>query len=177
MTALFHPDPAYMKAAIGSWSKRRLPIWNKLYKSTILEYNPIENYDRQEDIEESRTTDRTTSGSATGTNRDVNSETRTETEETKRDVSAENASDYQPDAKDTITGGGTVSANRDINTESETSGNENVTDTFRHSNRTHGNIGVTTSQQMIQSEREVARYSVIEEIAEDYNDAFCLLIY
>ncbi len=175
--ALAHPDPKWMKHYIGTWSARRLPIWQKLDATLHLEYNPIENYDRKEDIEERRTTGRTSSSSASGTNGETNTEERSENQTSLHDVSAENASDYQADSKDTVTGGGTSSYRRDIDTSSEISGQENVTDTFTHSNRTHGNIGVTTSQQMIQAERELVRYSLIEEIAEDYRDAFCLDVY
>lgn len=166
-----------MKHYIGTWSARRLPIWQKLDATLHLEYNPIENYDRMEDIKEVRTTARTTSGTTSGTNGETNSEERTENETSLHDVSAENASDYQPDSKDTVTGGVTSSYRRDIDTSSETSGTEDTRDTFTHNNRTHGNIGVTTSQQMIQSERDLVRYSLIEEIAEDYRDAFCLDVY
>lgn len=203
--ALAHPDPEWMRHYIGTWSARRLPIWEKLDATLHLEYNPIENYDRKEDIEEKRVIGRTTSGSANGTNTEnlsetssgtsseETSETGTEdtTEENIRDVSAENATDYQADTKNTNTAtvgrktDGTTSnetsqessSDRNISTTSETSGKENTTDTFTHSNRTHGNIGVTTSQQMIQSERDLVRYSLIEEITEDYRDAFCLDVY
>lgn len=203
--ALAHPDPEWMRHYIGTWSARRLPIWEKLEATLHLEYNPIENYDRKEDIEEKRVIGRTTSSSANGTNSENLSETSSGTSsgetsetgsedttgETKRDVSAENATDYQADTKDTntITVGrktdGTSStetsqessSDRSSSMATETSGAENTTDTFTHSNRTHGNIGVTTSQQMIQSERDLVRYSLIEEIAEDYRDAFCLDVY
>lgn len=175
--ALAHPDPEWAKHYIGTWSARRLPIWQKLDATLHLEYNPIENYDRKEDIEEKRTTGRTSSSSASGTNGETNAEERSENQTSLHDVSAENASDYQADSKDTVTGGVTSSYRRDIDTSSEISGQENVTDTFTHSNRTHGNIGVTTSQQMIQAERDLVRYSLIEEIAEDYRDAFCLDVY
>lgn len=203
--ALAHPDPEWMKHYIGTWSARRLPIWQKLDATLHLEYNPIENYDRKEDIEEKRVIGRTTSGSTNGTNSENLSESSSgtssgETSETgsedttgenKRDVSAENATDYQADTKDTNTVSmgrrtdGTSStetsqessSNRSNSMESKSSGTENTTDTFTHSNRTHGNIGVTTSQQMIQSERDLVRYSLIEEITEDYRDAFCLDVY
>ena len=175
--ALAHPDPEWMRHYIGTWSARRLLIWTKLEATLHLEYNPIENYDRKVEIEEKRKTDRMTSGIASGTNGETNSEERSENQTSLHDVSAENATDYQADSKDTVTGGGTSSYRRDIDTSSETSGEENTTDTFTHSNRSHGNIGVTTSQQMIQSERDLVRYSLIEEIAEDYRDAFCLDVY
>lgn len=203
--ALAHPDPEWMRHYIGTWSARRLPIWEKLDATLHLEYNPIENYDRKEDIEETRTTERTTSGNAKSTNSENLSESssgtssgetsETGTEDTagenKRDVSAENATDYQADTKDTNTVAverktdGTTStetsqessSDRNISTTAETSGKENTTDTFTHTNRAHGNIGVTTAQRMIQAERDLVRYSLIEEIAEDYRDAFCLDVY
>lgn len=175
--ALAHPDPKWMKHYIGTWSARRLPIWQKLDATLHLEYNPIENYNRKEDIEEKRTTDRITSGTASGTNGETNAEEMTENETSLHDVSAENASDYQPDSKDTVTGGVTSNSRRDIDISSETSGEERTTDTFTHSTHAHGNIGVTTSQHMIKEERNIVRYSLIEEIAEDYRDAFCLDVY
>lgn len=176
-TALAHPDPVWLKHYIGVWSKRRLYNWQKLYDTLNLEYNPIENYDRKEDITDTTQTDRTTAGKASGNNTEATTEKRTEDTTLKHDVSAENAADYQPDNRDITTGNSAVLSNRNIGTTSETSGTEGITETYVHTNRTHGNIGVTTSQQMIEAERSLVRYSLIEEIAEDYRDAFCLDIY
>lgn len=41
----------------------------------------------------------------------------------------------------------------------------------------HGNIGVTSTQQLIQSEREVADFSIYQVIADDFKKAFCCLVY
>ena len=38
-----------MKMAIGFWSKKELPIWEKLVETTKFEYNPIHNFDRTEE--------------------------------------------------------------------------------------------------------------------------------
>ena len=43
--------------------------------------------------------------------------------------------------------------------------------------RLYGNIGVTTSQQMLQSELDVARWNVYEQIADLFVDEFCIMIY
>ena len=56
------------------------------------------------------------------------------------------------------------------------------TDRNFNNNRTitghiHGNIGVTTTQQMIQAEREVVMFDVIDQIVTDYKTTFCILIY
>lgn len=41
----------------------------------------------------------------------------------------------------------------------------------------HGNIGVTSTQQLIESERDVADFSLYKQIAEDFKNAFCCLVY
>lgn len=40
-----------------------------------------------------------------------------------------------------------------------------------------GNIGVTTTQQMIKEEREVAMFSIISYITDSFKKRFCLLVY
>lgn len=42
---LIYPSYNIIKLAISNWSKVELPIWDKLYKTEILEYNPIWNVD------------------------------------------------------------------------------------------------------------------------------------
>lgn len=46
-----------------------------------------------------------------------------------------------------------------------------------HEGHVHGNIGVTTSQQMLQSELDIARFNIYENIADLFIDEFCILIY
>ena len=45
---VIYPNPVVMKNLIGVWSAKQLDIWERLYATTQYEYNPIENYDRQE---------------------------------------------------------------------------------------------------------------------------------
>ncbi len=40
-----------------------------------------------------------------------------------------------------------------------------------------GNIGVTTTQQMIQAERDLVRFNIYDLIIEDFKQRFCVLIY
>lgn len=42
---VLYSNPEFMKAALNAWSKAQLPIWTKLYESTILEFNPLWNKD------------------------------------------------------------------------------------------------------------------------------------
>ena len=205
MQTLMRPEPSYMKKHIGVWSRRHLLTWTKLYDTLNLKYNPIDNTDKYEDYTDNRTTSRTTSGTnalstsektaldTSGTDKRTENETTGETrnDSTTHDVSAENAFDYQADARDTTAASSDGSRENSISgtnsttssgTNSTTSSGssdetEDYTDTFTHTLHTHGNIGVTTTQQMIEAERECVRYNLIEEIAADYQTAFCLDIY
>lgn len=205
---------------------------DKLYETLSLEYNPIENYDRQEEWTDSGTTERSASGSETGSTTYAGGETTTyaggETKtyiggqsstksgghsesrlrhEIERQVSADNTGAYFPSEK-TIEDPDTTSVtfnnetdtqlfnnradtqafnnrsdtkqfnNRtDSNTGSNSSSEEGTSET-EHTGRIHGNIGVTTSQQMIKSEREdVAYYNFIDDVARLYGEKLCILIY
>lgn len=46
-----------------------------------------------------------------------------------------------------------------------------------HKARMFGNIGVTTSQQMLQAEIEVAHINLMDIIAQEFRKEFCLLVY
>lgn len=43
--------------------------------------------------------------------------------------------------------------------------------------RRTGNIGVTASQDLIQKEREVAEFNIIDHITESFKKRFCLMVY
>lgn len=61
--------------------------------------------------------------------------------------------------------------------------NENVNDdetedhSTVHTGRLHGNIGVTTSQQMLQSELDIARFNRYDEAADLFLSEFCIYVY
>lgn len=54
-------------------------------------------------------------------------------------------------------------------------GKEEVT--YKHENHTHGNIGVTTNQQMLESEREVALFNFVGIVAHDIIKLIAICIY
>lgn len=56
--------------------------------------------------------------------------------------------------------------------------NEGGEDTFsEHSGRIHGNVGVTTSQQMLQSELDISRFNLVEQITDLFVTEFCIMVY
>ena len=66
---ILYPSPPFLKAAITVWAKERKDVWDKLYSTTLMTYNPLENYDR---IEDSTNTNR---GNSSGSNEAVSSAT------------------------------------------------------------------------------------------------------
>ena len=163
---LAYPDPAIMKYYIGVWSKRMGPLWVRYYNAITAEYNPLENYDREED----RTVTR---DDESGNTRTLNTQQAfTGTVTTENTVSAENVSVYEPDNR-TVETPNTQTADTGTVTDAGTFDGSEV----EHS-RVHGNIGVTTSQQMLISELDlVPRLDLIKYISDNYAAEFCLGVY
>ncbi len=57
------------------------------------------------------------------------------------------------------------------------SGSGEDTGTVTREREEHGNIGVTTTQQMIREEREVADFSLYQLIIDDFKTRFCIMVY
>lgn len=60
-----------------------------------------------------------------------------------------------------------------------TTGSDTDTGTIAHDleETEQGNIGVTTSQQMIEAERELAKFNIYDFIIESFKNRFCILVY
>ena len=187
-------DPGTLKNMIGLWSKINLFVWNRVFSAASLEYNPIENYNRTEleTIADDRTD--THSGNdvnrASGTDTDTisssNTETHSGTDTNTSSVSSYDSNAYQPHNKDDLLHGHAVS-NIGSGSNSTAYGK---TETLTHgevithdgditrNNHTSGNIGVTTSQQMLEQEIEIsAKLNVMDMIVDSFKHRFCLLVY
>lgn len=181
---ILYPDLNYMKTRIAIWSNKYQINWKKLYDTTVLKYNPIENYDRMEDWTD--TDDETSTSARDNTRNTTNTVKSTSTNEIMNSV---NVTDQNTafnaglaDHAKQITDGDTTENGNITNTETgKDTENENVNGgrTGRHTRtgRAHGNIGVTTSQQMIQSERDLVVFNLYDVIAESFIENFCLLVY
>lgn len=144
------------KTFSDSFFKRKSKVITKLIDTTELEYNPIHNYDRSESVTREYDENGTNTGTV-GSNGSSGSEDK---------VSAYDSDDYQPRNK------------RD-----ETLNNEetrNLADTRKGkettTTKTSGNIGVTTTQQMITSEREVVLFDVYKWIAIEFEQNFFICV-
>lgn len=154
-------NPATMRSVIGIWSSAHLDSWAKMWNTTKLEYNPIENYDRQEDWTDNNKTNSKVQSKDVGTGKNHST-----------DISK--AAGF--DSGNLVTSG---QNDNDSNNESTQIGNSegNSNEELKHTGRVHGNIGVTTSQQMIAEERRVADWNMYEYLIDKFKQQFLLLVY
>lgn len=153
-------------AYITLYGKSHKYEYDKLVDTLSLEYNPIENYSMTEKGKDTRTPD------ITQTNKGVNTNTvGLNTSITTGKTTFDKSTDFINDTKTTNTG--TNTDTQDINTTVTTAGNE----TTAHELTRSGNIGVTTSQQMIESERKLAMFSVVDLFVKAIADIILIGVY
>lgn len=146
---VIYADFDFNKSLIGLLSKKWYRTIEKWYAALQLEYNPIENYDRYEEYTDKGISSGnvsahdTTQASGNGT--------------TQTDVSAFDSSGYQPKDK--------VSSNSGSTSKADSSSESTNNTVNEHTGHLHGNIGVTTSQQMLQSELDIALFNLYDRIA------------
>lgn len=180
--------------------------WARNWAVLTAEYNPIENYSMVEDSKLTRDNKQTHSGTdstlmtgtdtfvKTGSEADAHTGTITDsaTSSEENEVSAFNSSSYEDSNKMTGSGGNTRTfLNTDTTTFNSVTDAEtrNKTDATTHGHvidndddeRNHltrsGNIGVTTSQQMIQSDIDLWKWNFFYEVFTDIDNVFTISTY
>lgn len=184
-----YADPYFLKFAIPSWVEKWRRTFEKWVAALSLEYDPISNYDRQETWTDEHTgtvkddgTGKDTSGGWMHSKTDGEHDGTTgDTTTTK--VSAYDANDFAN--RDQVVGEGSDHSEDNTTTESS---DERTTDTENHNTRTNnlkdtrtgrvkGNIGVTTSQQMLMSELDLAEWNLYQHIADLFLKEFTIMVY
>ena len=151
---------------IALYGKSHKYEYDKLVDTLSLEYNPIENYSMTEKGTDTRTPN------ITQTNKGVNTNTvGVDTSITTGKTTFDKSNSFINDTK--TTNAGTNTDTQDINTTVTTAGNEKIVHEFTRS----GNIGVTTSQQMIESERQLAMFSVVDLFIKAIADIILIGVY
>lgn len=190
---LLYPSWPWMQQLIGVWSRKNQITWTKLLETMTVEYSPIENYDRYENWTD--TTDRTdktdhsinttsnSSSTQTGSRKNENEYTDhyTDNESEKafndtmyvgRGMNEHNGyGDSTTDVTDSMTGSGEGS------TKETGTNTRNEDGTVTHSGHIHGNIGVTTAMKMIEEQRQIVMFNMIDTITKSFKMEFCVCIY
>lgn len=201
---VLYASPITMQGLIAIWAKKSLQVWEKLFSTTKYDYDPISNYDRHftasEDVQKnnSESRDLTDSGtdSKSGTDKHT-SGTSGKTVNSGEDTSTVKKSAFNNTAAETIPidtvqimkAGQTAETTGKINADDthEESGTSTLKQTgtiendehaqVQRTERAYGNIGVTTTQQMISEEREIVKFNIYTYITEEFKARFCLLVY
>ena len=168
-----YTDPDFFYNACSYFWKKWNRTFTKWFEAFAVEYNPLENYDRHESWNETHedsgtidtTEDRTSSSSET-TDNDITTE---------NSVSAFDSSSYSDRDKtvseNDISVSGSSTDNNVVGTETANEG------TIEHEGHLHGNIGVTTSQEMLKSELEIQGWNIYEHIADIFIKELCIAVY
>lgn len=202
---VLYPDINFMKSAMTFWSLKWQKTMEKWVEAYNLEYNPLDNYDRTETWTDTKTgtnsktvgktsTDTGTIGKGSDsstTTSDTNTTSGTGTGSTENTVSAYDSDSYQPKDKQdnttsnstTSTGSGSVTGHTEDLEERNLHGSENTTENGSdnenvvHTGRVHGNIGVTTSMQLLKDQYDVAKWSLYDNLAILFIAEFTIPIY
>lgn len=202
---LLYSDPDFMIKAVNVWSLKNYRTFDKWNKALNIKYDPLYNYDRTEEYTDIHNGTYNRTGSDSGTNgntrtdnltmtnnltqtnnlTDTNDVTLTHSEkaydegafvEKDKDVTDQDQT-HTGTVTDTgtVTNTGSVTDSGNYNSSNTDTGSDSHTNT--HSARLFGNIGVTTSQQMLQSELDIARWNLYDHISDLFAQEFCIMIY
>ena len=144
------PNPDIFKVVTNGWCQRKQHAWSRAYAAMLASYNPIHNYDRTETHTEAETGSSGQSVESSGTG----------TEST----AAFNSSTYAPKSH--------------VSNDQDSEASANYGRNALHTISASGNIGVTTSQQMVDDELNLSgKLDIYHLIAMDFKKEFCLAIY
>ena len=154
---ILYPDYEYLKFSIGSWSRRWYRTMEKWKEALEIQYDPLNNYDRHEEW-----TDNDNVSGKTETAAGVNT-----TGQDELSVNAYDSDQYHSKEKTDSSGTSESTGSSETNTDAES----------KHSGHLYGNIGVTTSQEMLTQELDVQRFNLIQQITDLFLTEFCIMVY
>lgn len=164
-----YPNAIVFKKILKAWSRTRMPEWQRVEAALIAEYNPIHNFDRYEDYSDTNTEKETgTSNSISSTESNANG-----TNESTESETAFNTESFKNRTKNA----GTDTANSTASATNKSDNTVTRETKVQHTAHLYGNIGVTTSQQMILREMSLRREDLEKYIIDDFKKRFCLLVY
>lgn len=186
---ILYPQPVMMKYAINLWSEKELPQWEKLYETLHFDYNPIwnkdgtitetENINRKtdEDITAGHTEDESgESSEKANSSANANGEDHHNVYGFNSDTDAPESKDTSSDTSSTESNANGTSSRKE--TDNDTRARDETEDTGRTLSRIEqGNIGITTTQQMIKEEREVDEFNLMDYIIDSFKKRFCIMVY
>lgn len=190
---LLFPNADILGRLIGNWSKTRLAAWNRMIGALDAEYNPIENSDRYEDHLEDYTRDLKESDNYTRDLKENDNYTRNLTDSgnsnssgstqnsrtgyNSGDLQVTDSSSSEDHSDETRSYTGSDERNKGYTGGDDRNKGYTGGDTRHTVIHTHGNIGVTTNQHMVEAELKLRQYDIYKLITNEFIDTFCIGVY
>ena len=152
-----YKDAEFMQHACELWAKKWYHAFERWALALSEDYDPLHNYDRYEDVKETHDDATTNKLDASTSTKDTNTNKR----------SAFDSNNYEPHDQSQLDGSGT--------SKSDASGTDKGT--FERKAHLYGNIGVTTSAQMLEGEIEVRKHNLYNMIADCFATELTLMVY
>lgn len=179
--ALIYTNLDFMKYQIEMWGNKHYRTFDKWINALALDYDPLYNYDRTEQESNTRSVMNTNSQSVadTGTNNESIAEQEAGSGDNTLKTSAYDDTNFSNKEKNETTTANSKNTSRATTTGSTSNvmGSDTSNETYYHSSRIFGNIGVTTSSKMLEEYLATQRWNIYEKIADLFIDEFCILIY
>lgn len=162
-------DMPLLNMKIQNFFLKNKEVFNRLYEACTLEYEMIENYDRKEFINRDSTKTN---------NYEYKSNTNTKEEITGNDVNIEQVSPYDGEGFKNSNKYSNDKTQENVSDLTDSGNNKNdETGKEKEMNWIHGNIGVTTSQQMLESELQIRpKLNIYDLITDMFYKEFMLFI-
>ena len=170
---VLYSDPVFMMHAIGVWSNKWRRTFEKWLKALSEEYNPLHNYDRHEIYTDTHSENEKINRKEYVTASDKSDSSGSGN--TENEVSAYDVATYQPhdEASTSSTG-----HNESISSTNMSGNNDrDASGIVKHDAHLFGNIGVTTSQQMLKDELDIDTWNIYEHITDLFLNEFAIYIY
>lgn len=190
---ILYPNPDILRVIIGAWSNGRQNAWARIAAALDAEYNPIENTDRYEDHLEDYTRDLKESDNYTRDLKESDNYTRNLTDSGNNnssggtqnsrtgynsgDLQVTDSSSSEDHSDDTRSYTGGDDRNKGYTGGDDRNKGFTGGDTRHTVIHTHGNIGVTTNQRMVQAELELRQTDIYSIIVNEFIDKFCIGVY
>lgn len=170
-------NPHILSRLFHSFFSSRKSEWERMWIALQAEYNPIENTDRYETYNRKFTSNNEEKNNSEVSGESGGESTRTPNLITENKRSAFDSAQYQPLGQATESGSESTTSSSNAKQTGSENRTGNRKDDEEHELHSHGNIGVTTNQEMITEELELRKYNLYKTIALEVEDEFTIPVY
>jgi hypothetical protein len=178
---VLYPNPDFFKVAVKAVSDSLQSTFKRWIKAWNIEYNPLYNFDRYEKQTDNTQSQSELNGEAHNTG--SNSLDGTDNADS-GNTNTTSVTPYESDALHTqsqVADNGhdnrTIHNNGTDKSDSTNKSTGNETTDVKHDGHLYGNIGVTTSQQMLREELDISRWNIYDEIAKCFARELIIPVY